>query len=435
MNHNRSANRLSRRTLMKQTAAAATLATAGSQASTLMASATMQDRPEIVHWVHPLSDDDTVVLNPIIEEFQAAGNEVDVKVEIIPWDGRIERKLSAAAAGTSPDTSYLNVDEFTTYAIEGALVGLNDYVTQESIDDLLPGPQDAMNWEDSIYLMPVLHAFRVAYINRAVWEASGLDPEATPLSWEELDTALAAVKAAKDSGAHQAWATAMEGSGSGPTPTLRNFNPWFYQAGGSLITEEGLSGYDSDAGIAAAEYATHLFQNYTSESDRASTGEDLNERFGQGQVAYINSQEVSLIKVMETDFPELDFAVANTTGDAIRWNHGGVGGYGVWVASDQVDATFSWIDYLTSTGNLAFTQGFGFFPARESVRAEFEKGLGEHLAGALAQQEWAGVEKHPRLWDMWDAISPELQAAFAGQKSPEDAVRTAAERINNDYLS
>ena len=39
----------------------------------------------------------------------------------MPWDGRIERKMSAGAAGTSPDISYLNVDEFTTYAVEGAL--------------------------------------------------------------------------------------------------------------------------------------------------------------------------------------------------------------------------------------------------------------------------------------------------------------------------
>jgi maltose-binding protein MalE len=36
---------------------------------------------------------------------------------------------------------------------------------------------------------------------------------------------------------------------------------------------------------------------------------------------------------------------------------------------------------------------------------------------------------------MWDVISPELEAAFAGSKSPEDAVKAAADHINSDILS
>jgi ABC-type glycerol-3-phosphate transport system substrate-binding protein len=445
MENSETPRHLSRRQLLKQSAAGGTAAavlglgvreTAASSArsSALAPSAVFQDRVEILHWSHPLTSDDTTVFNPLIQKFQAAGNNIDVKIELVPWEGRIERKMSAAAAGTSPDTSYLNVDEFTTYVNEGALVELEGYISEDSVADFLPGPRDAMTWEDHIYEIPVLHAFRVAYINTDVWEKSGLDPAQTPKTWDEVDAALTKIKAAKDAGTHSAWPTSMEGSGSGPTPVLRNFNPWFYQAGGSLVTADGKSGYDSDAGIEAAQWATHLFQTYCSESDRASKGDDLNERFGQGQFAYMNNNELGVIKQMQNDFPDLKFAIANTPGRAKQWTHGGVGNFGMWTPSKKRDQTWAWINFLTKDGNLDYNKGFGYIPPRTSVRDEYVKDVAPLYKRALDEQQYAGVEKHPRLWDMWDIISPELEAAFAGSKSPEDAVKTAADRINSELL-
>lgn len=444
MNHNGTSPKLSRRTLVKQSAAAATAiaalgvggtSAAPNQASSLLSSPRMQDRVQILHWSHPLLADDMTVFNPLIKRFQDEGNNIDVKIELTPWDGRIERNMSAAAAGTSPDTSYLNVDEFTTYAAQDALVPLDSYVTPDSLKDFLPGPRDAMTWADKIYEIPVLHAFRVAYYNSAVWEASGLDVKKLPETWDDLDANLATIMKAKKAGSHNAWPTAMEGSGSGPTPVLRNFNPWFYQAGGHLLAADGSSGYDSAAGIEAATYATHLFQSYCSPSDRASKGVDLNERFGQGQIAYLNNNEMSVITVMAKDFPSLKYGIAPITKKAITWTHGGVGNFGIWAPSKKRDATWAWINFLTSTGNLDYNKGFGFVPPRTSVRKEYTVGLDPLHTRALDEQQYAGVEKHPKLWDMWDVISPELEAAFAGLKSPEDAVKTAADRINKDILN
>ena len=405
------------------------------RSSALLRPASVQDeRVEILHWSHPLTDDDMKVFTPLIQRFQDAGNNVDVKIELVPWDGRIERKMSAAVAGTSPDCSYLNVDEFTTYVEEGALVELDQYMPEEDRADFLPGPRDAMEWDGHIYEIPVLHAFRVSYYNTDVWQKSGLAADQTPRTWQELDDALAKIKAAKDAGTHEAWPMAMEGSGSGPTPVLRNFNPWFYQAGGSLLTADGKSGYDSEAGVKAAEWATRLFQTYCSPADRASKGDDRRERFGQGLFAYENNDELGVIRQMTADFPELQFGIANTTGDVKQWTHGGVGCFGIWTPSEERDATWAWVDFLTRDGNQEYNEGFGYMPPRQSVRDEYAKAIDPLYARALEEQQYAGVEKHPRLWDMWDVISPELQAAFAGSKTPEEAVRAAAERINNDIL-
>jgi multiple sugar transport system substrate-binding protein len=445
MSTDHTARSLSRRNLLQQAVAGAAggvaavaLAEAASAApahpARLLRRAPQDDRVEILHWSHPLTEDDTTVFNPLIERFQAAGNNIDVKIELVPWDGRIERKMSAAVAGTSPDTSYTNVDEFTTYVEEGALVELDQYIPEADRADFLPGPRDAMEWNEHIYEIPVLHAFRLSYYNTDLWTASGLDAAQTPKTWPDLEAALTKAMEAKTAGTHTAWGMAMEGSGSGPTPVLRNFNPWFYQAGGSLLTAEGKSGYDSEAGIKAAEWATHLFQTYCSESDRASKGDDRRERFGQGQYVYENNDELGVIRLMETDFPELKFGIANTTGDVKQWTHGGVGCFAMWSPSEKRDETWKWIDFLTRDGNQEYNTGFGYIPPRQSVRDEYVKSVSPLYARGLEEQQYAGVEKHPRLWDMWDVISPELEAAFAGSKTPEEAVKSAAERINSDIL-
>jgi ABC-type glycerol-3-phosphate transport system substrate-binding protein len=387
-------------------------------------------RVSLLHWSHPLSKDDTLVFNPLIKQFQDAGNTIDITIELIPWNGRIERKMSAVAAGTSPDTSYLNVDEFTTYVEENALVPLDPYITAADKGDLLPGPRNALDWKGKVYEFPVLFAFRVAYYNKDAWEKSGLDPEKTPVKWTELDEALKKLKAAKEAGKHDAWPIALEGLGTG----LRNFNPWFYQAGGSLVTQDGKSGYDSPAGIEAIKWAVYLFDNFTSPADKAAKGAELNDRFGQGQVAYIHSQELSLIKRMEQDFPTLKFGVANVQENQRRWTHGGVGCYGIWAPSKKRDETWKWIDFLTRAGNLEFNQNFGFVPPRQSVQAEYLKGAPPLFRRALDEAKYADVEKHPRLWDMWAILDPGVQAAYAHTQSPEEAIKSVAAKVNKDAL-
>lgn len=416
------------------TATALGTAAAAPMTSMLPAASLQGDRVSIRHWSHPLIEDDMTVFGPLIERFQEAGNNIDVEVELIPWDSRIEQKMSAAVAGTSPDTSYLNVDEFTTYVDEGALVPLDDYVDEEFVSDFLPGPRDAMEWEGSIYEIPVLHAFRVAFYNKDVWEQSGLDPEVTPVTWEELESTLQAIKDAKDAGNHEAWPITMAGSG-GSASALREFNPWFYQSGGSLVTPEGESGYGTPAGIEAMEFATRLFKSFASEADRASTGEDVRDRFGQGQVAYLHNDELRGIQFWQESYPELNFGLAEIQENTQRWTHGGVGCFGMWMPSEQRDATWAWINFLAGEGSLDYNNGFGYIPPRQSIRDEFAPTASPMLQEALEFQQYAGVEKHPRLWDMWDVITPEMQAAFADLKSPEDAVREAAERINSVVLA
>ncbi|NPV08524.1 MAG: sugar ABC transporter substrate-binding protein [Anaerolineae bacterium] len=387
---------------------------------------------QLVHWVHPLGDDE-IKFQGLMDRFHATYPEIQISIEIVPWQGRIERKMSAAAAGTSPDISYLNVDEFTTYVVEGALASLDEYITPEDLDDLLPGPRNATDWEGHLYEMPVLYAFRVAYYNREIWETVGLDPDWSPITWQELEETFGTLKEAKESGQIEAWPFALEGLSTG-AQILRNFNPWFYQSGGKLLREDGRSGFDTDAGIEAMTWASHLFDNYVNPADIGSNGADVRDRFGRADIAYDHNNELHVIKLMQQDYPDLDFWVGHTQQNQRRWTHGGVGCYGIWMASKNKDAAWKWIDFLTRDGNLEYQEKFGFVPPRQSLFAEYQQGAEPIYQAALEEAQYGNVEKHPRLWDIWAVIDPAIQAVYGHVMTPEEAIQDAVEKINRDVL-
>jgi ABC-type glycerol-3-phosphate transport system substrate-binding protein len=394
-----------------------------------------EERTKVVHWAHPMTEDDMTFFDPLVQQFQDAGNAIDVQIELQPWDARVEQKLAAFAAGTSPDSSYLNSDEFAQYAEQGAIHSIDNYVTPEDLDDLLPGPLAAMEWDGVRYMFPLLFIPTYPFYNRELFEKSGLDPDAPPVTWDELDEQMSAILAAKDAGAHDAWPLAIpELEGASVT-----FNPWFYQAGGQLLNDDGTSGYDSPAGVDGASFAVHLADSYNSPGNAGAQYGVLEDQFFTGQTAYQIMGEHRVIKRWLDEFPDFQLDVAAPPGRDVQAAIGGTGAVGIWASSgnEHPDEAWAWTHFLTNEGNLAYNQGAGFVPARKSVLADYTVDAHPMVLKAIevAFPHCIIAEKHPQVRDMWAALTPQMQAAFAGDITPEEAVRTAAETINSDVLA
>ena len=275
-------------------------------------------------------------------------------------------------------------------------------------------------------------------INTDVWEKSGLDPAKPPTTWQELDDALAQIKAAKDAGTHSAWPTAMEGSGSGTdagAPQLQSL-----VLPGRRLAADGRTATPATTRQPASRRSngrTHLFQTYCSEADRASKGDDYRERFGQGLFAYYNNDElgVSCKLMAEGDVPDLKFGVAEHAPDEQAVDarrrrllrHLG--------AERAAGRGLAWVDFLTRDGNLEYNQGFGFIPPRISVQAEYLKTAHPIVKKSIDLTfKAADIEKHPRLWDMWAILDPGVQGALGKKQAPEEAARSIAAKVNKDVL-
>lgn len=418
------------------TTAAPAAANSAATATPAQAAKPSGEKVTLTHWAHPLSKDDSTIFNPIIDQFKQATPNVDVKIELVPWSNRIEKVMSAVTANTPPDTSYVNVDEFTTYVAQDALAPLDSYLAGSKVDvnDFVQGPRDAMTWKGKAYEIPVLYAFRVAYYNTDIWKQAGLDATKSPTTWDEYTKTMDQLKDAKASGKIKAWPTWLAVLSEIP---VGNFNPWFYQAGGKFLTSEGKCGYSSDAGMTALKFMMKTFKDYCNPSDAGDKGEDLVSAFGQQQYAYQNNFELSMIKQVGHDFATTNFDVANTLQGKVRWTHGGVGAQGIFSGSKFKDQTWQWVNFLTSgKANLDYNVGFGFVPPRTSVLTDYKATVTDKkYLRALDEAQYGGIEKSPGLWDAWAIVSPMIQAALLGKMEPEAALKSAADKINADVLS
>src|SRR5579859_7450918 len=390
----------------------------------------------LTHWVHPLSKDDMQVWDPIIKQYQQTHENIDIKIEQVPWTDRIQKVMSAVSANAAPDTSYVNVDEFTTYVAQNALAPLDGYIGSSRVDvnDFVQGPRDAMTWKGKMYEIPILYAFRVGYYNTDVWQKAGLDPATSPKTWDEYTKTMDQLKTAKAGGKISAYPTYMAVLTDIP---VGNFNPWFYQAGGHFLTPEGKSGYDAEAGVTALNFMIKIFKDYCNPSNAASKGQDMVSLFGQGAYAYLNNFELSVIKQVQKDFSETKFAIANSMQGKVRWTHGGVGAKCIFAGSKHKDQTWEWINFITSgKPNLDYNVGFGFVPPRQSVIDDFKKTVSDPLyLRALDEAQYGGIEKAPGLWDAWAIVEPMIQAALLGKMSAEAALKSAADQIDSQVLS
>jgi multiple sugar transport system substrate-binding protein len=291
-----------------------------------------------------------------------------------------------------------------------------------------------MVWGDKRWEFPILFIPTYPFYNRDVFEKSGLDPDKPPVTWDEFDAALAAIKKAKDEGKHDAWPIAI------PELEAANvtFTPWLYQAGGSAVNAEGKSGYDSPEGIDAANFAVHLADSYNSPGNAGAKFGALEDPFFAGQTAYQYVGEHRVIKRWQDEFPDFPLDVAPPTGKAQQAGIGGTGCAGLWASesNSHPDEAYAWVHFLATEGNLAYNRGAGFVPARQSLMTEYAADAHPMVKKAIevAFPHCIIAEKHPKIRDMWATLDPEMQAAFAGQKSPEEAVKAAAAKINSEVL-
>ncbi|MBV7335217.1 extracellular solute-binding protein [Chloroflexi bacterium TSY] len=156
------------------------------------AEGTSEGPVKVVYWAHNFEP--RVELDKkYIEQFMQENPDIVVEYEVIPSDFSAKLR-TALAAGTGPDLfAQWNGDIGTFYA-EEAIVPLNAEVlgfgsTQELMD-LYVAPENTLQgatFEGQLYGIPNEVSIYACYVNKALFEEAGLDPDADfPETWEEM---------------------------------------------------------------------------------------------------------------------------------------------------------------------------------------------------------------------------------------------------------
>ena len=380
----------------------------------------------------------TEVVDSIVADFEAENP--DIKVNAIYSGNYDDTRVRALSALNSGDPAQLAV----MFSIDAY-----DLIEQDLIlpfDDVVSGAEGA-NWLKSFYpaLMangniegktwgiPFQRSTIVAYYNKDMFRAAGLDPESPPTSWDEL---ISMGKALTKDGAY------------GIMIPSTGYPYWMFQAlaiqnGKEVMSNDGLTTYfDDPTVVETLEFWKSLSSEHGVMPEGTVEWGTLRQAFLEGQTAMMWHSTGNLTAVKKN--ASFDFGVAELPANVRKGSPTGGGNFYIFkdTSAEEQAAALKLIQFMTSAEQAAAwsiaTGYMGVSPAAyktdalKSYTVSFPPALVarnqlEHAVAEFSTFETARVR---------EGLNNAIQSALTGSKSAADALgeaQAAAERLLKDY--
>lgn len=182
-------------------------------------------------------------LDAIIAAFEAEHPNITIETQTASYDDYFTSLQTQIAGGTAPDTFELNYENFVTYARSGALLDLGTagIDTSRYYPLALEGFQD----DGTQFGLPATFSDVVLIYNTELFDAAGLEYPSPDWTWEDEQAAAEALTDAT-AGVY----------GSFQPVSFFEFYKALGQAGGEFFDADGNASFNSEAGVAAAEWLT-----------------------------------------------------------------------------------------------------------------------------------------------------------------------------------
>ncbi|MDO5662567.1 MAG: sugar ABC transporter substrate-binding protein [Brachybacterium sp.] len=182
------------------------------------------------------SEDQRPTIEQMIEAFNEEYPNIAVNITVTPWENYFTKLQTQAGGGDLPDVFWMNAGNFALYAVEGQLQSLADLdVDATKFPEALV---ETYTHDGTVYGYPKDYDTIGLFYNEALFEQAGVDVPTADWTWEDYHaTAREISEALSDDGIYGA---------IGGWSNQELVYPMIYSYGGQIITEENISGYDSD---------------------------------------------------------------------------------------------------------------------------------------------------------------------------------------------
>ncbi|MDO5535290.1 MAG: sugar ABC transporter substrate-binding protein [Propionibacteriaceae bacterium] len=376
----------------------------------------------VTMWYPPIGGDiERAYWDGMIEKFNAEYPNVDVNVEIIPWDSRGERLQTAIAGRQTPDVTYALPADIFSWSANGLLTEVDDVIAEDR-DKFLPNAIDTMSTDGKLYGVPILVGLTSTVHVKPVWDDMGVAEADYPKTWDEV----------------REWAPKLKEKGyyvtqydAAPTMTLNgSFYPLLWSAGGTVLNEEGTEAtLNGPEGLKALEFAKWLVDNEYTPKDALTQALPVETSpIAAKKVAMLFARSTASLVQHGLSMDEL--VIARPLADAKPASYGNVAGYVVFKSAEHPEAAKAWIDFISDPEELR-----EFLPERKqhSARSDITDLFPEGSPDAvLAQYLDDGVTepRSPKATEIMNLIKPHVQSALLGQTEPQAALDAAAQDID-----
>jgi multiple sugar transport system substrate-binding protein len=339
------------------------------------------------------------------EAFTGQHPGIQIEQLIVP-DAELAVKLAAAVAGGVPPelATIGGASRIAELIANKRVVSLTRYRKDVARLDWHDAFKRVLVRGDDLYALPVQAATLALFYNVELYQRAGLDPDATPRTWEAL---LANAQAIARPEA-QIWGLYVA---TKPT-TWTSEQVWaayLWQAGGEWLSGDGTrAAFNSDAGVEALQFWTDLVQRYRVAPQKAVDNLVMGQDFEAGATGQITHYSAWAIRAEGMRFP---VRTATLPGHRQAATVAGTATMPIFAASRQRDAAWTYLDWLSQPDNLVFyLSGFGSPPPRASV------------AESAAWRAFAA--QHPLLQAFVDG-QPQARLPYFGKGAQEIALRVA----------
>ena len=382
------------------------------------------------------------MMQPFLDMAAQEFPDIEVKAEFVSGGNMADKVLLAAASGNPPNVIMGYEGRNVAYFYYGLLESLQDSLTQADRDDFLPGQLDLYTIDGDLFSYPTYQVVITFMANKTLLDEAGvwsMIPADRELEFDNLMAIAEKVNRPPDTYAFNFFA---QGKG-GDYYMLQ----WFQAFGANEYENADYSKttLNSVAGVKALTWMVEManagfcppgpaglssrdhFQNYAQGRTIffGGTPPTANPEAWEGYVAEGSANRLYEVRVMQTPhvkgvpIPGL-FPSATTTVVFKEDN------------AEVRNASIAFAKYLVSTEGLEYLAGITKnIPARKSVVAEVLKlPYFKFTMDLLSKVGLAdlGVNS-PNYLEVRLARAPELQAAFLGSKTPQQALDDFAASI------
>jgi multiple sugar transport system substrate-binding protein len=394
-------------------------------ATTAQQPAASAEKVTITYW-NGFTGPDRPAIEEMVKKFNESHPNIDVQMEITPWDGLMQKLLSTMSAGQGPDVAGVHFQFLSQYAKSGTVLDLSDqYAKGSDLDpsNFPPALVDLLKYDGKFYAAPMNYATLLMYYNKDLFKAAGLDSSNPPKDWNSW---IEAIKKTSTTGANgQQYGLAI-----GEHETIPNWPILIWANGGDVI-RDGKSALTDPKTIEALKIWTDLIKN-----DKISpvglTGAEADKLFMTGKAAMsitgpwmVNGYTEAKVNFDVTPIPAGPagaVTLADTVINMVNKN------------TKHKDAAVEFIKYLNSKeAQLILSSATGFPPTRLDLAGspELAKNPWSAKFAAVAPQSrfyLGGQEKFAQIDG--DVFVPMIQQITQGQSSVEDAVKQADSKLN-----
>ena len=370
-------------------------------------------------------------------QFEVLNPDIDVIRQYIPAGNASEKMMIAIASGNTPDviTDYLG--RVSAYWDQDALESLNGTLSEEELNDYIPGLLDFCSINGNLIGYPVPYAGRLWAVNSVIAERAGvlnLIPQGENLEWG-FDTFMVATR--KINELEGIYPIGFFASGaSGDYYTLI-----FFQMFGATLYEKGdhtKTTLNSNAGVEALEWMIQMVEEGLAPLGPAGMcDDDFVAMRAAGKIAFggwpftqKQAQEHYDNGLIDYVAKDIFIEPPHKMGTPAPPLFIGPPMFSVCKNASDKDAAIAFALYMTNAENTQkIADTYSRIGTRKSTKTSSLKArVGQNIAMKNGIGD-LGLTS-PYYLEVRDLLYPQLQAAFMGQKTAKQALDDFAQAVS-----